>query len=247
MLRIVTLNLGSFTEHHPSREKRMQSLIAQLNKVNPHIIAFQSVSVHPHLFGGKDQAFHIYQALDGFQSHFFQESQTQADGVKRGSAILSKFPMHEKFHQRLTFTPGDNNQEVILRATFERPGGKFHFYNGHFPAHQQEARTSIEETTSFILRGAPVPSILAANTNAIFTPELFASLDKAGLRDVSQHLRKERSGYPIDGPDADRDFFWVSPQLTAELNDLKNLFYDSAGTDGLRDQTGLMLELNIKT
>lgn len=244
MLRIITLNLNYYVEKHGPWENRKKLIINLLREKNPHIVAFQAVGKKS---SGVDQALEICKALEGFQSHFFSPSQ-EVDGVSQGMAVISKFPMQDKVVFPLSLLEGkdDNNKRILMKVTFERPDGKFDFYNGHFSWVEEQSALNVNEALS-IMKTGNNHQLLAGDLNTPHDSSSFQPWIDAGLRDAWKHVNPKNEGFTFesDKPFTRIDYFWLSPPLLKELNKVE-ILSASDGNTRLSDHLGLLLELNIK-
>jgi endonuclease/exonuclease/phosphatase family metal-dependent hydrolase len=249
MLRVATLNLNYYIGKHGPWEVRKKLIRKELHEKNPDIIAFQAVANHPDLYNGKDQALQLCEELNGFQSHYFQEAQTSSDGLKQGSAVISKFPMLEKSIQKLSLKPGldDQNHRIVIRTSFERPEGRLDVYNAHFSWVQEQAVTNVEETTRFIEKGNS-DALLAGDLNTPPGSTAFLPFQQAGFADAWQKLYHNKEGYTFESnnPSLRIDYFWVSPSLISKLNSVVMISPPPDSAARLSDHLGLMLGLNNK-
>ncbi|MBT1702859.1 endonuclease/exonuclease/phosphatase family protein [Chryseosolibacter indicus] len=249
MLRIVTLNLNYYVDKHGPWETRKKLIIDQLQKTDPHIVAFQAVAKDAKLYDGKDQAFQICEELSGFQSHYFQEAQTTSEGLQQGSAIISKFHMLDKSFQNLSLLQGfdDTNKRALLKATFKRPNGTFNFYNAHFSWVHEQATKNVEEALQFMQKDN-APSLLAGDLNTLSDSTAFVPFKQAGMIDAWQQANGDKEGFTFesDKPSIRIDYFWISSELAKELNKVEIISHPQNSNARLSDHLGLMLELNVK-
>lgn len=248
MLRIATLNLNYYFEKHGTWELRKQLIVEQLQNKAPHIIVFQAVAKHVDRYGGKDQAFQLCEELKGFQSHYFQEAQTAADGTQQGNAVIAVFPMIEKSFQKLTLTSGldDTSQRIVMRTTFKSKEGRFDLYNAHFSWVEEQATVNVEETLQFMDKGNPM-AVLAGDLNTQSDSIAFLPFQKRKFTDAWYIYRKNEQGYTFesDNPAMRIDYFWISPTLSGKLNNVEILAPSSDSPARLSDHHGLLLELDI--
>jgi endonuclease/exonuclease/phosphatase family metal-dependent hydrolase len=248
MLKIITQNLNYYVTKHGPWEVRKKLILEVLNEVNPDVVVLQAVARHPDLYKGKDQAFQLCEALNGFQSHFFEEAQTAADQLTQGSAVISKLPIQEKSSIRLSLKPGldDTNKRVLLRTTFESRNGKIDVYNAHFSWVGEQAATNMEEAVHLMKKGS-TNAVLAGDLN---TPPgtAFQPFLEAGYTDAWQKLHGAEGGYTFesDHPSIRIDYFWLSPSFADRVSGV-SVLYPPAGSDArLSDHHGLLLELKEK-
>lgn len=250
MLRIVTLNLNYYVEKHGPWEARKNLIVEQLKKADPHIVALQAVAKDASRYNGQDQAFQLCEALDGFQSHYFQEAQTSPDGLVQGSAVISKFHIAAKSFQKLTLLPGkdDTNNRVLLKTTFNRPGGTFNLYNAHFSWVEEQAQLNVSEAMKYMAEDSNAASLLTGDLNTTPASNAFRPFQQIGMVDAWKQLYGDTNGFTFesDKPSIRIDYFWLSPSLAKELNKVEILSHPPQGDIRLSDHLGLMLELNIK-
>jgi endonuclease/exonuclease/phosphatase family metal-dependent hydrolase len=227
---------------------RKKLIVEKLVDSNPHIIAFQAVARHPDMYNGKDQAFQICEQLNGFQSHYFEAAQTLSDGLAQGNAVISKFPITEKSFQMLTLTPAleDTNNRILLKTTFQRPGGKFNLYNAHFSWVHEQAERNVTDAMR-IISADTTPSILTGDLNTLSDSSAFQSFNNAGFIDAWQKLYGNENGFTFesDKPSIRIDYFWLAPTLIKDLNKVEVLSSPAESNVRFSDHLGLMLELNI--
>ena len=248
MLRIATLNLNYYVEKHGTWELRKKLIVEQLQSKDPHIIIFQAVAKHAGRYEGKDQAFQLCEELKDFQSHYFQEAQTSADGTQQGNAVIATLPMIEKTFQALTLKSGsdDTNQRIITRTTFKSKEGKFDLYNAHFSWVEEQATINVEEAIQFMEKGNMM-AILAGDLNTQADSIAFLPFQKKKFADAWYISGKEDPGYTFesDNPSIRIDYFWLSPALSRKVNNIEVIAPSKNSLARLSDHHALLIELDI--
>jgi endonuclease/exonuclease/phosphatase family metal-dependent hydrolase len=249
MLRILTLDLNYYFDKHGAWPARKSLILEKINEINPHIIAFQSVGMHPDWEHGKDQAFQICEESYGFLAHYFQEAGRLENGLVQGSAVISKFPIAEKNYIMLTPLPdaGDNSERIILKTAFKRPLGNFDLFNANFSWVHEQAVQNAKEAATYFSSGQEL-SIVAGNLNTPPVSKAFLPFHKAGLIDAWQKLYGDKEGptFETNNLFTRIDYFWLTQAVAKEINKIEIVAGPRHRGIGLSDHMGLLLELNIK-
>ena len=248
MLRIATLNLNYYIEKHGLWDLRKNLIVEQLRNKTPHIIALQAVARHPDRYEGKDQALQLYEELSGFQSHYFQEAQTSADGTQQGNAVIAALPMIEKTFQKLTLKRGldDTSHRIITRTSFKVKEGTFDLYNAHFSWVEEQSAVNVEEAVQLMEKGNSM-AVLAGDLNTAANSISFLPFQKKKFTDAWYIFQKDQPGYTFesDNPSIRIDYFWLSPALRDKLVNIEILAPPPNNSVRLSDHHGLLLELDI--
>ena len=248
MLRIATLNLNYYIEKHGPWELRKKLIVEQLRNINPHIIALQAVARHPDQYEGKDQALQLYEALTGYQSHYFQEAQTAADGTQQGNAVIAALPIIEKNYLKLTMKSGldDTNHRIITRTSFKSKDETFDLYNAHFSWVEEQSTLNADEAVKFIEKGHSM-AVLAGDLNTTAESTSFLPFHKKKFTDAWYIAHKDEPGYTFESnnPSIRIDYFWLSPAIQGKLKSIGILAPPPDSPARLSDHQGLVLELDL--
>jgi endonuclease/exonuclease/phosphatase family metal-dependent hydrolase len=248
MLRIATLNLNYYIEKHGPWELRKKLIAEKLRSINPHIIALQAVARHPDRYEGKDQALQLYEALSGYQSHYFQEAQTSADGTQQGNAVIAALPIIEKNYLKLTLKSGldDTNHRIITRTSFKTKDSTFDLYNAHFSWVEEQSTANVAEAVKFMEKGNSM-AVLAGDLNTTEDSTSFAPFHKNKFTDAWYIARKDEPGYTFesDNPSVRIDYFWLSSVISGKLKNVEILASHPDSIVRFSDHHGLLLELDL--
>jgi endonuclease/exonuclease/phosphatase family metal-dependent hydrolase len=121
-IRVVTLNMWG---EQPPLESRMRGIVAGLAKLQPDVVALQEVREIPNVL--ENQAAGIARSL-GMELHYAPA--TSWGGGDEGLAILSKFPIRERFARELPHATADERR-IVLGATLDTPAGAFSAFTTH--------------------------------------------------------------------------------------------------------------------
>jgi endonuclease/exonuclease/phosphatase family metal-dependent hydrolase len=248
MLRIATLNLNYYIEKHGPWPLRKKLIAEQLRSRDPHVIALQAVARHPDLYDGKDQALQLYEDLNGFQSHYFQEAQTSDDGTQQGNAVIATLPMIEKSFEKLTLKRrlDDTNHRIVTRTSFKSKEGSIDLYNAHFSWVEEQSIVNVEEAVQFMERGNSM-AVLAGDLNTAADSIAFLPFEKKKFADAWHIYHKDQSGYTFesDNPSVRIDYFWLSPAISNKVKNIEILSSPLERPVRLSDHLGLLIELDI--
>lgn len=242
MLTIVTLNLNYYFDKHGSWEVRKKLISNVLSAKHPHIVVLQAVAKHVDLYDGKDQALQLCEELSGYDAHYFVEAQRAENGIAQGSAVISKLPMIESSFTALNRISGldDPNHRVLLKTTFDAPGGKLDIYNGHFSWVPEQAMENVEEAVALMKKGNAA-ALLAGDLNTPPESTAFQPLRDAGFVDAWRMLKGDEEGFTFeaDRPTMRIDYFWASSALSSRLNSIDIIYPPVDSAARLSDHLGL--------
>lgn len=249
MLRIATLNLNYYNAKHGSWEQRKKAIVNLLRNKKPHIIALQAVARHADQYEGKDQALQLYEALNGFQSHYFEKAQTAADGTQQGNAVIASLPMADKNYLKLTLKNGlgDTNHRIITRTSFKSKDHTFDLYNAHFSWVEEQSTMNVEEAVQFMEKGNS-NAILAGDLNTTADSISFLPFRKKKFSDAWHISHKNKPGYTFesDNPSIRIDYFWLSSAWSGVIKNIEILAPMPDSPARFSDHHGLLLELDIE-
>jgi endonuclease/exonuclease/phosphatase family metal-dependent hydrolase len=163
-LRAVTLNLWG---EQPPLARRMELAVEQLRALRPDVLALQEVRAIP---GTLDNQADTLGAALGMHVHFAPA--TPWGGGIEGLAMLSRFPIVERYHRELPHAIV-TERRVAVGVTVETPSGPFSAFTTHLNyrladgAKREEQVFAVEELAAEV--ASELPKIILGDFNA--TPE----------------------------------------------------------------------------
>ncbi|MBI4396277.1 MAG: endonuclease/exonuclease/phosphatase family protein [Elusimicrobia bacterium] len=246
-MKVMTLNINRYGSKHGPWTKRRDLIANTIRRADPDIVALQAVGKDPSLERGKDQAAQLAELLPGFDGVVYQAAEENDDGRSEGLAVLSRLPIAEAGHLKLTTVPDgeDAAKRILVYALFPLPAGSLRLFNAHISSAPRQAFNNVEEILPY-LRSFPEEALLVGDFNLTPDTDLLKPLAREGWTDAWARLHPHEGGYTFesDRPSKRIDYIWVTDDLKRHVRSVQVL---SAEEDGVRlsDHAGLLADLSI--
>ena len=252
-MKVMTLNLNFVESKHGAWSIRKELIADAIAARHPDIIALQAVRKDPAVEGGKDQAAQLVERLPEFAYAAFRPTIDYGNGRQDGSAFLSRIPLEDVGHHKLSILPGapgeaqDTSPRIVLHARVTAP--RLYLFNGHYSWVCQQAALNVEEGLAF-MRSFPEPRLLIGDLNTPPESELMKRLAKEGWIDAWAALRPGEAGYTYESnaPDKRIDYVWISQDLRPYVKEVE-LVTERPNQHGARlsDHIGLLATFEWET
>lgn len=241
MLRIASLNLNYRVAKHGTWTDRRALIVSCARQRSVDVMALQAVEG----VAGQNQAAELA-ALLGFE-HVAFVAPTQEDGVARGSAFISRYPLLDVDARQLSCRPRheDQNRRVVIRARI-KGGGAVTLHNAHFSWVAPQAVDNARETIEF---SASRPGLLLGDLNSAPDSPALDVLRAGGWIDLWPVLRRGDPGFTFeaDRPTQRIDYVLATGDMQPCVRGLERVETNGAAPPRLSDHLGLLVTLDGRT
>jgi endonuclease/exonuclease/phosphatase family metal-dependent hydrolase len=234
MLKVMTLNINYYIAKHGAWLTRRDLIRQAIQEAEPDIIALQAVEADPTFAEGRDQATMLSRLLPEYRHVHFQLATKEPSGRIQGSAILARLPMTQTAALPLTLLPGleDNNQRVVLAASFALPSGTLHVFDAHFSWVKEQALLNVREALPFAA-GFQGDELIVGDLNNTSESEPMQQFRSAGWTDAWTMLHPANEGFTFESnqPKIRIDYAWMNQALARQVRAVE-IIADRPGPGG---------------
>lgn len=239
MLRVLTLNINYRIDSHGPWSRRRVLIAEAAARAAADVLALQAVEGGSNAHQARELA-----ALLGFD-HVAFVAAMQHDGVARGSAILSRYPLAALDVRHLRRRPDheDRDERLVLKARLHTVRGGMALYNAHFSWIAPQALDNARETVAFRDSG---PALLVGDLNAAADSAALAALRAAGWIDLWSALAPGQPGYTFeaDRPARRIDYALANAELRTRVRTIERVGPAPDAWPRLSDHLGLLVTLD---
>lgn len=235
----MSLNLNYRVAKHGAWADRLARIAQAARERQVDVMALQAVEGA----GGGNQAAELAEAL-GFGHLAFVAAMKQ-QGIARGSAFVSRYPLGEIETRRLATRNGheDPTGRVLLCAKMETRAGRLDLYNAHFSWVPVQALDNAHEALAFRRNGR---ALFLGDLNSPPGSPALKALERGGWIDLWAGLRPGEPGFTFesDGPTQRIDYALADSTAWPRVRSIERVATGNTGTPRLSDHLGLVLTLD---
>lgn len=239
MLRILTLNINYRVAKHGAWDQRRVLVAEAAGRAQVDILALQAVEGG----SGRHQACELASLL-GFE-HVAFVAAMQRDGIARGSAFVSRYPLAalDVRHLGRRTDHEDEDERVVLKAQIQSARGGMVLYNAHFSWIGPQALDNARETLAF---RDDAPALLVGDLNSAPDSEALGLLREAGWTDLWSTLRPDDTGctFEADQPAQRIDYAFANGPMRARARSIERVGPPPDSWPRLSDHLGLVVTLD---
>ena len=239
MLRILTLNINYRVDKHGAWNQRRLLIAEAAERARADILALQAVEGGSNGHQARELA-----ALLGFD-HVAFVAAMQSDGVARGSAFVSRYPLAGLAVRHLARQPDheDTDERLVLKAQLHTARGGMVLYNAHFSWIAPQALANARETIAF---QHAEPALLVGDLNSAPESVALGAMREAGWTDLWETLEPGQPGYTFeaDRPEQRIDYALAHGELRNRARAIACVGTAPDARPRLSDHLGLLVTLD---
>jgi endonuclease/exonuclease/phosphatase family metal-dependent hydrolase len=248
MLTVMTLNLNFYVSKHGSWNERKKLITKAIMQANPDIVAFQAAASDPEVADGKNQVRQLAELLPAYPHHVYQVAKTDPSGKAEGMGLLSRIPVGEVQHFKLSRQTGieDPFDRILLKARFDLTSGPFYLFNAHFSWVEAQALDNVTEAFRHI-QAITGNTLLVGDLNSAPESAPMQQFREQGWVDAWELLHPGEEGFTFESNHLFTriDYAWAQAGLKEKIHSVQLSKLEQSPDVRLSDHLGLVVSLDI--